>query len=194
MDKVNLRDSNCGVGMKKYQIIVIDPPWQIKKIIKRVRPNQVNMDYPMMSIQEIEYLPIQSIADDNNCILFLWTIDKYLYESKTILERWGFHYHRTMTWDKTNGLAMFGFNYQTEFILVGFMGKQETYPKRKTIRTSFTAKSAYHSSKPDYFYEMLDVLPHNPRIDMFARKKRNSLLLKNKWDVWGNEVKSDIEL
>jgi len=35
---------------------------------------------------------------------------------------------------------------------------------------------------------MLDVLPHNPRIDLFARKKRDGLFLKNKWDVWGNEV------
>ena len=33
----------------KYQIIVIDPPWEIKKIVKRVRPNQVNMDYPIFS-------------------------------------------------------------------------------------------------------------------------------------------------
>ena len=180
--------------MKKYQIIVVDPPWQIKKIIKRVRPNQVSMDYPMMTLEQIKNLPIKNIADESNCILFLWTIDKYLYDSKPILENWGFKYHRTMSWDKTNGLAMFGFNYRTEFILVGFMGKQDAYPKRKTIRTSFTAKSTFHSEKPDYFYEMLDVLPHNPRIDIFARKKQNGLFLKNKWDVWGNEVESDIEL
>ena len=180
--------------MKKYQIIVVDLPWQINKIKKRVRPNQVNMDYQMMSLDEIKALPIKNIANENNCLIFLWTIDKYLYNSKSILEGWGFHYHRTMSWDKTNGLAMYGFNYQTEFILIGFMGKQETYPKRKTIRTSFTAKATFHSEKPDYFYEMLDVLPHNPRIDIFARKKRDELFLKNKWDVWGNEVESDIDL
>ena len=180
--------------MKKYQIIVADPPWEIKKIIKRVRPNQVEMDYPMMSLDEIKSLRIRDIADENNCILFLWTIDRYLYESKSVLEAWGFKYHLTMAWDKTNGLAMYGFNRQTEFILVGFMGKQEAYPHRATVRTSFTVKSTYHSAKPDYLYEMLDVLPHNPRIDIFARKPRTGLMIKSQWDCWGNEVDSDISL
>ncbi len=172
---------------KKYQIIVADPPWEIKKIIKRVRPNQVNMDYPMMSLTEIKNLPVSTISDDY-CTLFLWTIDKYLYDSKGVLESWGFKYHLTMTWDKTNGLAMYGFNRQTEFILVGFKGNHDAYPKRKTIRTSFTAKSERHSAKPDSFYEMLDLLPDNPRIDLFARKHRNGIFLQNVWDVWGDQV------
>jgi N6-adenosine-specific RNA methylase IME4 len=178
---------------KKYQIIVVDPPWQIEKIQKRVRPNQVEMDYPMMSLAEIKALPISNIADDT-CILFLWTIDKYLYETKPILEAWGFKYHLTMSWDKTNGLAMYGFNRQTEFILVGLKGKHDAYPERETIRTSFTSHSEGHSKKPDEFYLMLDVLPYNPRIDIFARKDRTGLFLQNHWDVWGNEVESDIEL
>jgi len=148
----------------------------------------------MMSIKQLCDLKVKEIADDN-CILFLWVIDKYLHNgSIDILNAWGFKYHLTMSWDKTNGLAMFGFNRQTEFILVGFRGNIEAYPKRKTIRTSFTAKSEYHSAKPDKFYEMLDVLPYNPRIDLFARKQRKSLLIKNNWDVWGNEVESDIVL
>lgn len=50
--------------MKKYQIIVIDPPWQVKKIQNKQRPNQVEMDYPMMSIAEIKALPIDNIADE----------------------------------------------------------------------------------------------------------------------------------
>jgi N6-adenosine-specific RNA methylase IME4 len=181
------------MGLKKYQIIVVDPPWEIKKIIKKVRPNQINMDYPMMPLNEIKKLPINDISNDK-CIIFVWTIDKYLYQTPEILKEWGFNYHLTMSWDKTNGMAMFGFNRQTEFIVVGLKGKHEAYPSRKTIRTSFTAKSEYHSHKPDEFYIMLDELPYNPRIDIFARNKRNNILIKNNWDVWGNEVKSDIDL
>ena len=48
--------------MKKYQIIVVDPPWEIQKIKKRVRPNQVEMDYPMMSLGEIKALRIADIV------------------------------------------------------------------------------------------------------------------------------------
>jgi N6-adenosine-specific RNA methylase IME4 len=177
---------------KKYQIIVVDPPWEIQKIRKRVRPNQIEMDYPMMSLDKIKALRIADIAAEK-CTLFLWTINKYLFESKSILEAWGFKYHLTMSWDKTNGLAMYGFNRQTEFVLVGLKGKHDAYPKRKTIRSSFTAKSERHSAKPDVFYEMLDVLEGN-RIDIFARKQRKNLLINHKWDIWGNEVESDIEL
>lgn len=83
---------------------------------------------------------------------------------------------------------MYGFNRQTEFILVGLRGKHKAYPRRQTIRTSFTAKSPYHSAKPDEFYLMLDVWD-GERIDLFARKQRNNLLLKHKWDVWGNEIR-----
>lgn len=172
--------------MKKYQIIVADPPWEIQKIRKRVRPNQIAMDYPMMNLDEIKALPVSKLAD-NKCTLFLWTIDKYLYQARDILEAWGFKYHLTMAWDKTNGLAMYGFNRQTEFILVGFKGKHNAYPKRKTIRTSFTVKSRRHSQKPDEFYGMLSVLDGN-KIDLFAREKRLG------WDVWGNEVESDIDM
>jgi N6-adenosine-specific RNA methylase IME4 len=172
--------------MKKYSVIVVDPPWPIEKIRKRVRPNQVEMDYPTMTLDEIKSLPIGALAE-NPCTLFLWTVDKYLYQSRAILEGWGFKYHLTMAWDKTNGLAMYGFNRQTEFILVGFLGKHDAYPKRKTIRTSFTAKSKRHSEKPDEFYQSLAVLPGN-RIDVFARKPREG------WDVFGNEVESDIDL
>lgn len=172
---------------KKYEVIVADPPWQIKKIIKRVRPNQVNMDYPMMSLNEIKSLPVNAIAADKS-ICFIWTIDKYLYRTPEILEGWGFKYHLTMAWDKTNGMAMFGFNRQTEFVVVGLRGKWDAYPKRRTIRTSFTAKSQRHSEKPDAFYRMLELIPANHRIDLFARNKRIG------WDVWGNEVESDIEL
>jgi N6-adenosine-specific RNA methylase IME4 len=145
------------------------------------------MDYSMMEIDEIKNLPVHSIADIK-CICFIWTIDKYLYQTPSVLNSWGFKYHLTMAWDKTNGLAMYGFNRQTEFIVVGLKGKHNAYPKRATIRTSFAAKSPYHSAKPDAFYWMLDGLPYNPRIDLFARKQRQGLFIKNQWDVWGNEV------
>ena len=62
---------------KKYNIIYADPPWPIKKIQRKVRPNQKYMDYPTMSLDEIKALPIQDISEDK-CVCFLWTIQKYL--------------------------------------------------------------------------------------------------------------------
>lgn len=172
--------------MKKYDVIVIDPPWNISKIKRRVRPNQKEMDYKTMTMEEIKQMPIKSIAKDNSTI-FLWIIDKYLYEANSILEGWGFSYHVTLAWNKGNGMCLYGFHRITEYVVVGFSGKHEAYPRRKTIPTSFIGKSERHSSKPDSFYNYLDVLT-GEKIDMFARKKRIG------WDVWGNEVESDIDL
>lgn len=168
----------------KYSVIVADPPWNISKIKRRVRPNQKEMDYKLMSYDDIKNIPVSEIADDNS-IIFLWVIDKFLHKSIPIIESWGFKYHLTMSWDKTNGISLYGFNRRTEFVVVGLRGKHEAYPSRKTVLTSFTAKSPYHSAKPDEFYNMLDVLP-GKKIDLFARKDRVG------WDVWGDEVESDI--
>lgn len=171
--------------MGKYKVIVVDPPWPVKKIQRRVRPNQKEMDYPVMSLEDITNLDIQSIAE-NDSVLFLWTTQKYLPDSFDLLKRWGYKYQRVLTWDKQNGMCLFGFHHRTEFVVFGYKGKIEMYPRRRAIPTIFVAKSERHSVKPDTFYEMVSVFGDS-RIDLFARKPRQG------WDVWGNEVESDID-
>lgn len=174
----------------KYQIIVVDPPWQVKKIQNKQRPNQIEMDYPMMSLAEIQALPIGNIADENSWC-FLWTTQKYLWYSKSILENWGFNHKLTMVWEKTYGrsagMALYGFRWNAEFILVGTRGKKDMFPKAKLVPAVFQAENIRHSQKPDRFYELIEPLGQ-ARIDIFARQKRQG------WDVWGNEVNSDIIL
>jgi N6-adenosine-specific RNA methylase IME4 len=180
---------------KKYDLIVIDPPWRLNKIKRKVRENQTEMDYPMMSIEDIKSLPIESISSENS-VCFLWTVQKYLFQAKEILENYGFTYRLTMVWEKTYGksagMPLFGFCYNAEFILVGYKGKQEMYPKRKLIPAVFQAENIRHSQKPDKFYEMVEPFGEN-RIDIFARKKRhgwNALGL----DIDGKDIKESIEL
>jgi len=97
------------------------------------------------------------------------------------MDRWGFKYQRTITWDKGNGMCLFGFHHRTEFLLFGYKGKLEMYPKRKTFPTLVQAKSAYHSSKPQIFRDLISVFG-NKKIELFARQKAKG------WDSWGNEV------
>jgi hypothetical protein len=62
----------------KFQTIVVDPPWEMEKILREVRPKQTsNLDYPCISIEEIKALPIPKLATDN-CHVYLWTTHKYL--------------------------------------------------------------------------------------------------------------------
>lgn len=172
----------------KYQVIYADPPWEVKKIIRKVRPNQVSFEYKTMPLSEIKTLGIENISDDN-CWLFLWATHSYLPKAFEVMERWGFKYQRTITWDKNNGLCLFGFHHRTEFLLVGYKGKVEMYPRRKAVPTLFSisSKKLRHSQKPDEIRKSIEVFGKN-RIELFARQKTDG------WHVWGNEVESDIDL
>ena len=177
--------------MKSYQIIVIDPPWDVKKLTHPARPNQVRMDYPVMTLDQIAKLPIEHLAAEQSWC-FLWTTQRYLFDAKPILEAWGFKYLLTMVWEKTfgksAGMPLYGFRWNAEFVLVGYKGKINLWIKGKPlIPAVFQAENIRHSEKPARFYDMLEPLG-NPRIDLFARRKRFG------WDCWGNEVESDITL
>lgn len=177
----------------KYRTIVVDPPWPVKKILRDCRPNQKqNLDYPVMSIDEIKALPISSISAKDS-VLFLWTTHAFLPVSFEILESWGFRYQRTLTWDKQNGMCLFGFHHRTEFCLFGYRGKIDMYPQREAIPTLFSVKSGRHSAKPDTFFNMVAVFG-SPRIELFAREWTPLWPRREGWDVWGNEVQCSIEL
>ena len=172
--------------VKKYQIIYADPPWPVKKILRDCRPNQVEMDYPVMSVDDIKALPVVNIANDN-ASLWLWTTHKFLPMSFEVMTAWGFKYQRTITWDKQNGLCLFGFHHRTEFLLFGWRGSIAMYPRRKAFPTIVQAKSSRHSAKPQIFRDL--IMPFgDTRIELFARESTPG------WDVWGNEVKSDVKL
>jgi len=173
--------------MHKYDLIVIDPPWPVKKIVRTSRPNQTaHLDYPTMSFDRIAALPIEKIAD-NHSVVFLWTTQNFLPDAFTLLKKWGFKYQRTLTWDKGNGMCLFGFHHRNEFVVFGYKGRIEMFPRQKAVPTVFAGKSERHSAKPDIFYKMIEHFG-NKRIDLFARKERPG------WDVFGNEVISSIPL
>ena len=68
-----------------YGLIYADPPWkQSKRGKKSVRENSSGkpLDYPTCSLDEIkEHLRLATESTTENSILFLWTIDKYLFEA-----------------------------------------------------------------------------------------------------------------
>ena len=169
---------------KKYNIIVVDPPWPVKKLTHSARPNQVKMDYPTMNVFEIAQLPIGILAESKS-MCFLWTTQKFLFQAESILTVWGFHLLLTMVWEKTfgksAGMPLYGFRWNAEFILVGYKTKPDLWPSRKLIPCVFQAENIRHSQKPNLFYKLIEPLG-DTRIDLFARQEREG------WDCWGNEV------
>lgn len=174
----------------QYDLIYADPPWkQSKGGKKSVRENSSGkpLDYPVCSLDEIkEHLSLATAASGDNSILFLWTIDKYLFEAQEIAESLGYKLHARMIWDKVTGIpAAFTVRYGHEYLLYMYKGKLTPVAKeeRGKIHTVFREKVTKHSKKPEIAYEIIERLyPNLRKLEMYARNTRPG------WDCFGNEV------
>ena len=193
--------------MKKYKVIYADPPWKVKagrqlngykvrdgtQLFVSKSNNSRDTTFPYMSIEEIRNLNVSRIAA-NNSHLYMWVINKYLPEAFYIIKSWGFNYSTTITWAKNRmGGGLGGtFRITSEYLI--FARKGNLKALKTNDSTWFNVKRQYengapkHSKKPDFFYELIEKTSPGPRIELFARQKREG------WDVWGNELENDIEL
>lgn len=156
----------------RYSCIVIDPPWEMQKIERDVRQNQVEFDYPTMTEQELAAFDVDSMAADD-CHLFCWTTHKHLPQALRLLDAWGFRYVLTMVWHKAGGFQPFGLpQYNCEFCLYARKGTPE-FVDTKQFFACFEAPRREHSRKPDVFYDVIRRVTDGPRIDVFSREVRD---------------------
>lgn len=183
--------------MKKYQIIYADPPWKYNSRANHKTRFRGGAEghYKLMPMEQIKALPIQELAD-KNCVLFLWTTFPYLEEQIKLFKHWGFEYKTLgFSWIKTNpknGKPFFGVGYYTksncEVCLMGMKGQLK--PISNKVSSVVISSRRKHSQKPDEVRKkIVELFGDLPRIELFSRKKEN-----DGWDVWGNEVESDIDL
>lgn len=164
----------------RYRCIVIDPPWPVIKIEREVRPNQdETLDYPTMSMEEIAALPINDLAVLDGCHVYLWVTQKYLPDGLRLFASWGTTYQCVLTWVKPTGMTPYTWMYNTEHVLFGHIGSLRVL--RMGMKLSFDAPVIRHSQKPDVFYERVLEASPGPRLEMFARTKREGFV------AWGLE-------
>jgi len=183
--------------MKKYNIIYADPPWNYH--------NTKNLDgefwgiaerhYPTMNLKEIKQLSVNCISDVD-CYLFLWVTAPFMEKSFDIINSWGFSYSTiAFVWVKMkndmskvrrDGLGKYTIS-NAEYCLISKCGKY--WRKAKNVHQIIQTPRLGHSKKPDIVRDkIVDLCGDLPRIELFAREKHEG------WDVWGNEVESDVEL
>ena len=97
-----------------------------------------------------------------------------------------------MIWNKVTGIpASFDIRFGHEYLLWLYKGNLQPVAtnERGEIHSVFTEQVKNHSRKPEIAYQIIERLyPNTNKLELFARNKREG------WDVWGNEVESDIEL
>lgn len=175
--------------MKKYSIILADPPW--KYDFSKDNSDKIETHYPPMSLSEICKLNIPS---DDNAVLYLWATAPKLLEALAVMKAWGFTYKTNAVWDKGWIGMGYWFRGQHELLLVGTKGKFSPPKQEDRISSVLRVKKAGHSDKPDHIKIMIEKwYPDVKKLELFARN--HTPLIENKqWDVWGNEVESDIIL
>ena len=179
---------------KKYNIIYADPPWQYKVWSKKGNGRSAESHYKTLGIKEIVNMKdfIKDISADD-CVLFIWITYPCLKEAIQVIEEWGFTYKTCgFAWVKRNKKAnswFWGMGYWTransELCLIATKGKIKRISRKvhQIIDTSIEE----HSKKPAIVRDrIVELMGDLPKIELFAREKADG------WDVWGNEVNSDV--
>ncbi len=164
-----------------YSVIVIDPPWPVRKGGTAHEPGAAgaSLDYQTMALSEIGELRLPMATD---CHVWLWTTHAYLPAASTILQQWGIRYLATFVWCKPGGPQPIGMPaFDSEFALYGRHGSPR-FTTTKGLSTYFTAPRGRHSEKPEAFYELVRRCTAGSRLDMFSRRQILG------FDVWGDQV------
>lgn len=178
-----------------YSVILADPPWRFVTWDKNIGHNGRSPDkhYRTMTTDDICRMSVPAAQDS---VLFMWACWPLLPDALQVISAWGFEY-KTIAWVwaklNKNSMGLFtGLGYytraNTEPCLLATRGKIAR-PEARDVQAVIMSPIREHSRKPDEQYPKIERLyPYGPYLEMFARRPHEG------WDVWGNEVVSDVEI
>jgi N6-adenosine-specific RNA methylase IME4/ParB-like chromosome segregation protein Spo0J len=164
-----------------YRVIVVDPPWPYGTRYDS-QTRRVGSPYPEMTLEQICAFPVASIAHED-CVLWLWTTNRFMRHAFGVLDAWGFEDRTILTWVKDKMGTGDWLRGQTEHVLMACRGKPTIALTSQT--TALHAPMRGHSQKPEEFYALVKSLcpaPPGGYCELFARSRRPG------WDGHGDEI------
>lgn len=167
---------------RRFRTILADPPWDVLQRGGR----GADRHYPVMTVEKIAALPVGKLASAD-AHLWLWVTNATLFSGQVVMAAWGFTYRSCLTWVKPGlGLGSYYLRNNTEHLLLGTKGRAPILFRSQP--TWLFAPKQDHSHKPEEQYAIIERCSPGPYLELFARRKWPG------WQVWGNEVASDIVL
>lgn len=167
--------------VKKYKTILADPPWDVEQ---KGRFGAIN-HYSLMTLDRIKAMPVADLMEENaHC--WLWVTAATLEHGYDVLRQWGFTPRSIFIWLKSRmGLGVYLRNC-AEFVILGTKGKAPI--QFKSQMNWLFAPIQSHSHKPEEMHKIIERCSPGPYLELFARRRQPG------WDVWGNEIDSDIDI
>ncbi len=173
---------NQANSTSSFRTILADPPWDVLQRGGR----GAHRHYPVMTVEAIAALPVRKLAS-TDAHLWLWVTNATLFSGHVVMAAWGFTYRSCLTWVKPGlGLGSYYLRNNTEHLLLGTKGNAPILFRSQP--TWLFAPKQEHSHKPEEQYAVIERCSPGPYLELFARRKRPG------WQVWGNEVASDVVL
>lgn len=190
-----------------YRCLYMDPPWQREAGGGKIQRG-ANRHYSLMSQGDLFSLKhdVWPLIDTNGCYLFLWVTTSTTFDAVDLVRELGAHFCSKVIWKKPSiGLGQYVRQEIEEFwicrwgspgFIYSFDELATDHPEyllrrsdgRHQIKGQIEAPKTEHSKKPEEFRKVCEWMSHGPRLEMFARRQSQG------WDLWGNEVESDVEI
>lgn len=161
---------------KKFGCVYADPPWQYGNQATRASTDN---HYGTMPTVDICKMPVASVVADD-AFLHLWTTNAFLFESKAVMEAWGFEYKSCFIWAKPQmGIGNY-WRVSHEFMLLGMRGKPKW--KARDEKSWREIPRGAHSAKPEEIRLLIEKCCDGPYLEIFGRRTAPG------WSVVGNQV------
>jgi N6-adenosine-specific RNA methylase IME4 len=174
-------------NIQKFDVITMDPPWQIA--VANVTRG-VNISYEQLEVGVIGAIPLHYVQD--NGYLFMWVIASQLANGVMMLQNWGYKLETYMNWVKISKCGRYmpshGYYMQhtKESLLVGLKGRPPAEMNKELFDTLIVRQRGVRQShKPEELYEMIEqIFPAQMYLEVFARPHN----LRTGWVSLGIEL------